>query len=491
MRLNFKLVGMLMIVSLLAGCASGAASPTRSATIPLEACQLAAPGLAMRRPAKCGTLTVYEDRAAQAGRQINLHIAVLPALSRTPAPDPLVFITGGPGGASTQDFLSVSAAFTLINQKRDIVLVDQRGTGQSNPLDCPPFDEQDADDAALQAWLADCLARLDADPKFYTTLAAVDDLDEVRAALGYDKINLYGISYGTRVAQTYMQRYPNRVRAVILDGVVPQDEALGTELSRDAQRALDLIFARCAANAECNAAFPNLPNVFAALLARVEQDAPTLTIAHPTTGRPTEVKLTRQTLATTMRFFSYAPETVALMPLLIYNAQTGGDLSALAAQSLIFSASLQANISEAMSYSVTCAEDAPFFHQAGTNLQAEKAGYLGEAFKELERICARWPVTPVAPEFKTLVRSDAPVLLLSGEADPVTPPANAEHIATALPNSLHLVAPGQGHGVILRGCIYRIAAEFIERGAVKGLDTACVNAIEPMPFFVSLTGPRP
>ena len=358
----------LLLVLAVAGCA-GTATPSETPSGPiivLEPCHLSAPGSSTRLPAKCGTLTVYEDRAALSGRQIVLNIAVLPALSRDPAPDPLFFITGGPGGAATQDYLPVRSAFQRINQDRDIVLVDQRGTGQSHPLDCPPSEDplSSSDDEVLEQELTHCLNQLDADLDLYTTSIAMDDLDQVRAALGYDKINLYGVSYGTRAALTYLRQHEDHVRTVILDGVLPQDEPLGISIASDAQRALDLIFERCAADSACAQAFPDLRQDFKSLLESLDQEPIAVALSHPTTGEPTEVNFTREQFAQTMRLLSYSQETVALLPLLIHTTQTTGDFSRLAAQHLLVSQRLEGNISEGMSHSVVCAEDAPFLYEA-------------------------------------------------------------------------------------------------------------------------------
>jgi pimeloyl-ACP methyl ester carboxylesterase len=462
----------------------------------LKPCQLSAPGSAIRLPAECGKLTVYEDRAAKSGRRIDLHIAVISALSRNPEPDPLFFITGGPGEASTEDYVRLSAAFGRLNGKRDIVLIDQRGTGKSHPLKCTtPVEESDAkDDAEIENWIRGCLKQLHADTRFYSTLPAVDDLDQVRAALGYDQINLYGISYGTRVAQTYMRKYPRRVRAVILDGVVPQDEALGVKIASDAQKSLDAVFARCAADAECGRAFPGLRGEFDSLLHRVQKEPVKITLEHPSTSKPVEVHFTRDRLSTAIRLFSYSPESTALLPLLIHDAQTTGNFRRLAAQSMIVAEQVQGSINLNVHHSVVCAEDVPFYRRDGQfigDARAESQAYLGETYRKLEKICSYWPAARVPSEFKSPVRSDAPVLLLSGQLDPVTPPANADHVAATLPNSLHLVAPGQGHGVLLRGCVRKIAAEFIERGTTKGLDARCVQDLKPPPFFLSYVGPTP
>ena len=446
----------LILAGMMGGCAGQ--PPTRAGraepAIPLQPCQIGRQDGSERMAAKCGTLTVSENRAAGSGRQIDLHIAVISAISRNPAPDPVFFITGGPGQAATEDYVSFAGAFRRINEKRDIVLVDQRGTGQSQPLLCPAADS--AQDNA--AWTAACLKQLAADPRFYTTLQAIEDLDQVRQVLGYEQINLYGLSYGTRVAQSYLRQYPQRTRSVILDGVVPQDEALGLTLSSDAQRTLDMIFLRCAADTACRNAFPDLRSEFAGLLSRLDQAPARLTIDHPTTGVPIEINLTRDRLALAVRLFSYQTETTALLPMLIHDAAKTGDFSRLAAQSLIVTQQLEGSLNTAMHNSVVCTEDVPFYRPAGvlaTDGEVEKQGYLGEAYRQLEQVCSVWPVAEVPDGYKQLVTSDVPVLLLSGEADPVTPPANAERVAASLKRSADIIVPGQGHGVILRGCTSR------------------------------------
>jgi pimeloyl-ACP methyl ester carboxylesterase len=477
-------------------CASATPTPgsTSAPAIDLRPCQLSSPGSPDRVKAECGTLTVFENRAAGSGRTIELRVAVLKALSRNPAPDPLFFLTGGPGQAATESYVQLSGAFDKINQTRDIVLVDQRGTGQSRPLRCPvggdDFASDDSDEK-LKAFLEDCLKQFDADPKLYTTSIAMDDLDQVRAALGYDKINLYGVSYGTRAALTYLRQYPQRVRTVILDGVVPSDAALGLDVARDAQRALDLIFARCAADPACQAAFPNLKAEFDALSAHLAAQSAKISLTHPVTGQPTEITLTHGLFASSLRLLSYSPETVALLPLLIHKAQAKGDLRLFAAQALMVNEQLNQSISSGMDYSVLCAEDAPFITTEAA-AQSNAGTYLGDQETgNLQKICAVWPRGNIPADFKQPVTSDVPVLLLSGEADPVTPPTNADRAAQTLAHSLRLVAPGQGHNVIARGCMTKLATTFVESGSVQGLKTDCVQNIQPMPFFISFSGPPP
>jgi pimeloyl-ACP methyl ester carboxylesterase len=492
----WRSLGALLLALSLVACAAPTASPTPAPSNPglaLADCHLSAEGLEARLAAECGVLAVPENPADPAGRQIDLRVAVLRARGRNPAPDPLFFLTGGPGQAATESYLQLDRAFFEINRQRDVVLVDQRGTGQSNPLDCPQPDDPLAVDTLeeVAAAAGECAANLDADLRFYTTAVAMDDLDQVRAALGYQQINLYGVSYGTRAALAYLRQYPARVRTVILDGVVPPEEALGLDVARDAQRALDLIFDRCAAEPHCATAFPNLRADFAALAARLDAAPVPVTVADPLTGQPISFDYTYDSFAGTVRLLSYAPETVALLPLLIHTAQARDDLSLLAAQSLLVGGQLAESLSQGMGHSVLCSEDARLIDPA----QAERlnAGtYLRNAqTDQLLAACRAWPRGELPPGFHDPVTAAVPVLLLSGEADPVTPPENGEQVAAALPNSLHLVAPGQGHNVILRGCLPRLAAEFVESASVAALDPACVSEIEPMPFFLDFTGPAP
>jgi pimeloyl-ACP methyl ester carboxylesterase len=461
--------------------------------IELEDCQLAAAGLAQRLPARCGSLSVYENRPAGSGRQISLNIALIPANSREPEPDPLFFLTGGPGQAATEAYLLLSPAFERIHQKRDIVLVDQRGTGRSNPLQCSNIADTEGPEQEVD-WkplIDECLEDLEADPSFYTTSIAMEDLDQVRAALGYERINLYGVSYGTRAALTYLRQYPERVRAVILDGVVPQTEILGLNMAPDAQRVLDQLFLRCAAETACREAFPDLKPDFESLLRELEEEPVQVTIPDPVTSEPVELSFTPEKLASALRLLTYAPETTALLPLLIHHTAETGNFDRLASQYLLVIQQLAESLSEGMYNSVICSEDVPFYNLQQAEQAASQTYLRSLSFEETFEICSLWPKGQIPSDFKQPVESQVPVLLLSGELDPVTPPENAEEAAETLPNSLSLVAAGQGHNVIFRGCLPRIAADFIEAGSTQNLDTACMKKIRPAPFFLNFNGPNP
>ncbi len=488
------LATLLLMLIALGACAPAPPPEAAAPALALAPCRLSAAGVAQTFSAECGSLEVPEDPARPDGRAIALNIAVVPAISRTPAPDPLFLLAGGPGQAATEAFVPVLAALRQANQTRDLVLVDQRGTGGSHPLHCPLDNDDPAlaaaepEDPAFRAWLADCLAGLDADPRLYTTAVAAGDLDAVRAALGYERINLLGVSYGTRAALTYLRLFPERVRALVLDGVVPPDMAIGAAMAGDGQRALDMAFAACEADPACAEAFPDVRAGFDALLAALADEPRTVALDDPFTGEPAEVRLTRDLAASTVFNLSYSPETTALLPLLIHTAQREGDLRPLAAQSLIVSRDAAEAIALGMRNAVLCAEDVPFY----PDTPGEGPGYLGDMMRRVfSASCDVWPAAAPDPTAREPVRSPVPALLLSGERDPVTPPAYGEAVAAGLPNSLHIVAPGQGHNVFYRGCLPGIIADFLAEGDAAGLSVACVRRLVAPPFFTSFTGPTP
>jgi pimeloyl-ACP methyl ester carboxylesterase len=457
-------------------------------------CQIGAPDSPQHMQAKCTTLTVPEDRVRPNGRKIRLHIALLPARVAKPAPDPLFFIAGGPGQASTQAYLEEAPAFERIRQDRTIVLVDQRGTGQSNPLNCPsaPDSRTNPSPAEIARQVQACLKQLPGDPRFYTTSVAVKDLDAVRQTLGYGNIDLYGISYGTRVALEYLREFPQHVRSMVLDGVVPADWDVGADVSLDAQQALDRIFARCAQEIACHKAFADLPATFHSLQQTLERHPQEVALRNPLTGAPLKQTLNWDAVAGAARFMSYASETAALLPLLIHQAGVAHDYAPLMANALFLTDQIDGGIALGMNAAVLCTEDVPFYNNDPTARKRIEDTYVGATpVAQLMETCKHWPRGVLPADFKTPVVSDKPVLLLSGEDDPITPPSNAAHAALTLSNSLSIVIPGQGHGNAFRGCVPKLVAQFVQRASGKSLDTACVKAIKPFPFFVQFTGPTP
>lgn len=493
---NLKTAALFLLALLLASvlpASANAAVPATTSELVFAPCQIGAADSPLHAQAECTSLEVPENYAQPAGKRIRLHIAVLKPLTAKPAPDPLFFIAGGPGEASTQAYLLEAAAFENVHAHRAIVLVDQRGTGQSNPLDCPEAASlAQPTPAEIAKQTEACLKQLEGDPRFYTTSVAVKDLDRVRAALHYADINLYGISYGTRVALEYLREFPQHTRSVILDGVVPPDWNVGESTPQDAQRALDLIFKRCAEEPACGKAFPDLPAAFVQLEATLKQQPATVSLRNPLTGAPQTETLDWPTAASAVQLLSYTSETAALLPLLIHQAAVAHDYVPLVANAEMVSRQINGAVALGMHAAVLCTEDVPFYKTDTATQKTMADTYLGAApVTQLVETCKDWPRGVMEPDFKKPVVSSKPVLLLSGEDDPITPPKNAAHVAQTLSNSLSIVIPGQGHGNAWRGCLPKLIGKFVEQASTKHLDTTCVKKIRPFPFFTRFTGPGP
>ncbi len=481
----------------LAGAGANAVTSTYAASgsglSEFKRCQLKSLDGPTRRSAECATFSVAENPQEQQGRKIDLYVARIKSLSPAPAPDPVVLIAGGPGGSSVEMYLNYSRAFASVLDERDILLVDQRGTGRSHPLSCSSdlssLEDEASIDESRQA-AQECLVELDGDPRFYTTSVAVQDLEALRIATGYAQLNLYGVSYGTRVAQHYLRRYPERTRTLVLDGVVPPTLALGPGIAHNAQTTLDSIFERCASSKSCATAFPTLAADFSALGERLRTKPPIVPYAHPTTGEPDELKLQYGTLAVVTRLLSYAPETASLIPYTLQQA-ANGNYASLTSQAVNILQSLSSTLSYGMHNAVMCTEDAPFIGAIDT--AALNQTYLGANQTEaIVAICELWPKGVIDDDIKSPLVSDAPVLLLSGEFDPITPPRYAEEVRAGLSNSHHFVAPGQGHGVVARGCIPGLVSAFFadaDVAAVVEAEKGCIDRQRAMPFFVNSMGP--
>ncbi len=455
-------------------------------------CMLALPGTNLTASARCGSLEVPENPADPAGRSISLNVAIAPATGKATEPDPVFFFAGGPGQAASETWVIMRSVLNRIRKTRDIVMIDQRGTGQSNKLACESEVAEDLNQEIdldlIRTETAKCLAELDGDPRFYTTSIAMGDYNLVREAMGYEKINLMGVSYGTRAAQVYLRLFPETVRSVTLDSVVPMQLALGQEHAPMLDRSVEKVFADCADDASCNSLFPRqadeLNDLFTQLRAKPQQ----ITMINPVSGEPQDVRLTADTLAVAIRFLSYSSETQALIPLLVHEALTTGNLSRLASQAVLVMTGLNDMLARGMELSVLCSEDYPFI-DTSADYSDTLMGNLMLEIVDLQ--CKVWPHDPAPEGFHLPVVSDVPVLLMSGERDPVTPPHYAAQTAETFPNSLNLVAQGQSHSVMKNVCLRNITTEFINKGTVEDIDIACVENIRPAPFFTSLLGPNP
>ena len=470
------------------------ASPINAQSLELEDCRIdAGPGSSSLK-ARCGTLIRPLDPSGEVPGEIELRVAVVPALNLTPEPDPLVPIAGGPGQGSVQFYTAYRWAFEDVRRDRDILLIDQRGTGESATMDCEFDDDMVDGEYSLELTLEYtelCLDQLPHDPRFFTTSVAVTDMEAVREALGYPSLNLYGVSYGTRVAQHYARRYPGSTRTLVIDGVVPPQMSLGPEIATESQKAVDKILARCAADESCNEAFPDLADDFKRVVQDLRDVGVEISIPHPSTGRPEEVLFGSGELAAAIRLLAYHPNTMALMPLLIHEAGSG-NLVPLGSQYMMTAIAMTDALSLGMHNAVMCTEDVPFYDKLTIDYDGLEASYMGLfQLEALEAICSVWPAGPIDEGFKAPLATDLPVLLLSGDADPITPPRYADLAAVDLENATHLIGKHQGHGQINVGCTSRLVADFIDEADAAELDASCLERSFVMPFFLDFSGPKP
>ncbi len=495
------LLPLAIAAALAAGCTPQAPEdPAREAgvlrtlgSLQFKPCSLDSP-LPQGQPmeAQCTTLAVPEDRARPGGRSIALNIAWIPPRnSSDPAPDPVVFLAGGPGQAAVATFPGLAPVFKDVMKDRGIVLVDQRGTGKSNPLNCASEDGEQfgSDPAAARAWIERCVAGLSAraDLRRYTTTDAVADLEAVRKAIGAETLNLVGVSYGTRMAQQYALRHPQHVRTITLDSPVPNTLGLGNIFAGNLDSALQAQFALCKESPACRSRMGDPRAELQAVLARLRANPVPVTYRDGSTGEEVTETITADHVAGLVRMYAYMPAVGALLPQLIREASQGryANLMALAK---MMQGNLQESMSMGMQLSVICTEDAD-----SMVVRAEDADtVLGNRMVEaMAAMCEAWPTGAKPDGFNAALTGDLPALVLTGELDPVTPPRYGQEIAKALPNARWLDLKGQGHNVIGAGCMPKLFAQFIEKADARALDATCLDKLAYVPPFTSYNGWEP
>ncbi len=426
---------------------------------------------------------------------IELSVARIAARRQSANKNAFTMIAGGPGQSAIETFPSVAFAFRHIMRDHDVILIDQRGTGGSAKLVCEDAPdslglERNVDDEITSQLSKQCRESLAYDPHWFTTSMAVHDLENVRQQLDVDQWNLYGISYGTRVALHYLRRYPESVRTLTLDAVVPPEVSLGPDIARLSQRALDLIFKRCNSTAGCSETFGNLSEPTMALLASLQEQPRTIGFEDVVTGKMSTMEFTRQHLAVTIRLMSYSAQTASILPSMLHEAIVNDNFAPLARQSTLQTKSLGSSLATGMHHAVVCTEDEPFVSDSGNANDADT--YLGEGvIDSLVASCTHWPAGVIDNDFKTPVVSDTPVLVLSGEADPITPPDYGESLLPHLSRARHIVNRDQGHMQAPFGCMPVLMAKFIETADAEQLNTDCLERLRALPFFIDANGPLP
>jgi pimeloyl-ACP methyl ester carboxylesterase len=467
----------------------GAAMLAAQVTLALAPCKIdGVPG-----DARCATMPVREDgkQSAGSGRTVGLSVIVLAALETGKLPDPFFMLAGGPGDAPSFNARFFSRVFHDIRRKRDIVLVDLRGTGKSSPLVCSELAEPGADGvfdehllsvAAVHA----CRARLEKtrDLTKYTTEIAVDDLEQVRRALGYGPINLYGTSYGSRVAQVYMRRYPDSIRAVAMKGIVPASMAMPETHARAGEDAWQSVLTRCRKDAACHERYPLVDVQFRELLKRLESN-PVMTLPASEQRLVSRIRVSRGLFAEAFRNVLYTPEGSAQAPKLVHQLVNGDDRgvveTALAGRRVLGGDRLAAGFF----LSVTCAEDIPFLSK---DADAKTTGTFGGTYRldQQRAACREWPRAAVSSAHRQPAKSAIPALLLSGEFDPVTPPSGGEEVVRGLSNGRHIVIRNNGHPIgNAEACIGKMIGQFLDAGSAAKVDARCAGENPAPPFALS------
>ena len=427
---------------------------------------------------RCGKIQRPLNPDDPAGKKIDIAYVVLPSQDKNKLQDAIFLLAGGPGQSAINVASFGQAILSRLNKRRDLVFVDQRGTGRSASLACPEVEnaaDVDNEDHMLQKTEA-CLARLKTLPygdlRFFSTSIAVQDIEAVRKQRGYDKINLVGVSYGTRVGLEFLRQYPQSVKRVVLDGVVPPDMGLP---AGDAQAALDGLFAECAKQTVCNANYPNLAHRWQQLLNSVPKQ---VSVIHPRLGTPLNIDMRRDLLLSLVHKTLYSATSTGALPYVITQAERG-NFQPLVSLSGATNLPGPGGINYGMHFSVWCSE------AFARPLPPAKDEFEQLMNRMYERTCKNWPRATIPAEFFTIPVAQSPVLLLSGGIDPVTPIRHGAAVAKALgPNAIHVTMNNAGHGLLAQGCVRDVVYRFLnatqDRDALQ-VDSRCVRPI-PRPL---------
>ena len=434
---------------------------------------------------RCGAITVPENYAAPQVKQIKIHYLILPAIKPSFEKEALLAIAGGPGQSAIDNAASFDKIFTKVRQQRDILLIDQRGTGSSNQLTCEgagfegglAFNDDELD---IAAETKACLSELDADVSQYGSETALKDFEAVRQALGYQKLHLYGISYGTRMAQLYMRHYPEALATVTLDGVVPMQQSV-LNIGDAITRAIDLLLKDCQDNPLCHQQFPKLEEELDQVQALLNKGPQFSQTRDPLTNAPTQLTMTQGKFMGAIRMALYMPNIRALLPHAIHQAAEGNFQAIMGLYALTVNST---GISAGMHSAVVCGEDWQRFSQAERERLSQS--YFGqEMIKAFDLSCPIWQIPAADASFAAPIASNLPTLVLSGQIDPATPPSWGELAMAKLTNAKHFVAPYATHGVAYQSCGNNLIAELIASGSVDGLSQECLSNDVSRNFYLN------
>ena len=440
-----------------------------------------------------GSYEVWENRETMKGRKIKLHFVIAPALTENPEPDPIFFFSGGPGTGASDGAGFEAKAVPKEQRNRDMVFVDQRGTGLSNGLFCKFVGPEDR----LQTYLGDmyedsmviaCRKELEkrADLALYTSDLAIDDIHEIRAALGYDKINISGGSYGGRAVLVYLRRHEETVRTATLFMPSPTGHLMPSRFAQDAQAAMDAVIRDCEADGTCSKQFPNFRKNLQKVIAQLKSAPVTFEMMNRETKEKETVTLTYGPFTTALRSLLYSSYRALMIPALIEEAAKD-NYEPITLYAVNYNKMINEFLAEGMYLSVSCAEDLPYVDVEKWSKAAEGT-FLGDyRIARQSGACKLWPRGKIPEGYHKHVVSDVPTLIITGKNDPVTPPYWSTPIAKNLSNSLMVQVPNAGHGVGTgRKCVEPMVQQFLDTGSVKNLDTACISEVKRPPWALDL-----
>lgn len=460
---------------------------SRASAIRLELC-----GIKELPDARCGTLSVFENRKQKAGHQITLNIVVVPATTPVATNPPVFFMDGGPGGAATEaaDYVSLKW-LGGVHRDHDIVFIDERGTGKSGPLKCGDIggDPKHADAFFGKPFppelLAVCRDELQktADLRFYTTELFIDDVNDVRKALNYPQISLVAFSYGTLAAQEYIRRYPDQVRSAFLFGLVGPDYRLPLPFAETSERALEQLWRDCSADRECHQSFPSVQQEFQEVLRRFGRGYLEAEMIDPETQAKRVIQLSRASYVEHLREMLYSTTSARFVPFVIHRAFEG-DFVPFGLAAARFPRGGGGSYA-GLHFSNICSEAIPFITSADL-ARATQNTFLGDSrVLSYRDVCKGWPRGEVLRSFLKPVITGTPILVFSGEEDGVTPPWLAKRAMRHWPNAIQVSIPHTGHQFDSQ-CEFNIVEAFFKAGSVRDLDTSCIGNTKRPPFALSL-----
>ncbi len=450
----------------------------------LENCHLGE----IRSKVQCGKLIVPENYAKPEGDTITVNFAVLPAIDDSEYKTPLMFLAGGPGQAAVELATGLNRVFKEVRKTRDIILVDQRGTGESSALKCD-FEAVDSvyslrADALDPQEVKDCVAQFKGDVSQYNSENAIRDFDAVRTALDHEKINIYGGSYGTRAGLVFMRMFPESLDSVVLDSVGPIEVPIGM-FGQSGARSFNLLVDNCKKSESCNKAFPNLAQEFQAVKQRLAKEPVTVEIQHPRLGTPTKFLIDVAKFTGNLRFQLYGMEGRSMVPLVIHQAYLGNYQPL---QGLIARNEGDQLVYTGLLFNIVCNEDLPRVSEQARLADADNNFDGGGSHLAWDMVCPFFPKYRPSEDFYQSVTADIPTLILSGNLDPVTPPSNGDYSAKTLPNSHHIVVENASHTVAMSTCASDIINEFLTTKSPKTLDESCLADVPQETFMTSVNG---